>query len=694
VSVSLFLSYNHSDETQRVFVQKLWSNLRSQPGIEPFYYVEAPSEYQVGNFWQRIEEQLTLIRDGDEGLFILFVDEKLGTTQAREMDAAMRRLQDNRRIWVRMSDQLARESEAFRQDCVSIDARDTADPAAETCARDILRRLNRSWQAPRGIPPGYPFAFEKEIIRRYLSGEGHVWLPPEWPQVKKADAHQENRLSPEHIGAYRPEAAAVAVHARFLAGDRPGAQAGAPLPVLAFPEAGPREFLRFPLPHQQNLRVGVLVSGGIAPGINAVVDAIVARHLAYRNAHNDRGGPGRRSTYNVLIYGYLDGLKSLMPGTRGYRRLDVGPGREAVLANAHVGGSLLGTSRVESLLELAPEGQERMRGLLERIADDKLDILYVIGGDGSMRAAHAISVEAAHHPRVRHLRVVGIPKTMDNDILWVWQSFGFLTAVEEATRITRALHTEATSNPRLAVIQLFGSDSGFVVSHAAIGSGVCDAALIPEVPFNLADLCRYMCEVMMRRYQSGHEDTPHGLIVMAETAIPIDYADFIDRSDIGLTAEERDAVRRFIEDGRRVRGQTPDQLRSAALAMVSRALQHAVRAMGRHESYWSGFRVFTNEPRHMIRSSEPTVVDAVLGGRLGMLAADTAMAGYSDVMVSQWLTEYVLVPLDLVVLGRKRVPREGIFWNSVVASLEAHSGEAAEFFELAGGPAADRPGPG
>src|SRR5690349_13365963 len=99
--------------------------------------------------------------------------------------------------------------------------------------------------------------------------------------------------------------------------------------------------------------------------------------------------------------------------------------------------------------------------------------------------------------------------------------------------------------------------------------------------------------------------------------------------------------------------------------MVSRVLERDIRAMGSEEDYWRAFRAFTNEPRHIIRSSAPTVVDAILAGRLGTLAVDSAMAGYSDFMVSQWLTEYVLVPLTLVVLGRKRVPREGIFWNSV-----------------------------
>jgi 6-phosphofructokinase len=87
----------------------------------------------------------------------------------------------------------------------------------------------------------------------------------------------------------------------------------------------------------------------------------------------------------------------------------------------------------------------------------------------------------------------------------------------------------------------------------------------------------------------------------------------------------------------------------------------------KYKRYCSKFRVFTNEPRHLLRAIQPSVSDVIFGHRLGILAVDNAMAGYTDFMVSQWLTEYVLVPLELVVLGRKRVPQEGIFWKSVLA---------------------------
>ena len=275
---------------------------------------------------------------------------------------------------------------------------------------------------------------------------------------------------------------------------------------------------------------------------------------------------------------------------------------------------------------------------------------------------------------------------MDNDILWVWQSFGFLSAVEQAKETILHLHTEVKSNPRLCIIQLFGSDSGFVVSHAALASGVCDAVLIPEVRFSMEGLSRYIRKKLKDRTneQMGiieRRKGSYGMIVMAETAIPTDINRYLEDSEVSrrvdLTTEEKDAIRTYEGNDRRVFGQTPDPLRSGGLKIVSRVLQDDIRKemkASMKDEYWSQFRVFANEPRHQIRSINPSTSDIIIGKRLGVLAVDCAMAGYSDFMISQWLTEYVMVPLELVILGRKRIPRTGIFWKSVLAN----TGQPAE----------------
>lgn len=496
---------------------------------------------------------------------------------------------------------------------------------------------------------------------------------------------------------------------------------------LYFPEARTRQNFYFPT-SRNALHVAILVAGGIAPGINAVIDGIVQRHWLDANRRN----------YNVSIYGIKNGVSSIelkddLPG----RILDEalvflapsettqanGPQWEFSAIHAREGGSIIGTSRVDDLI--------KNRGLLAKVVQALLgrgiNILYVIGGDGSMKLAHALWHYANTNnglPSTKKLSIVAIPKTMDNDILWMWQSFGFLSAVEKAREILTILDTEIKSNPRLCILQLFGSDSGFVVSHtvAASGSDQCDAALIPEVKFSLRGLAHYLKEQMYERKKTNSSAiVPSGFVVMSETAIPTDAIcytdeagkipkdlasdwDFIKRKidpddlylapppkkinssakeeeaiyqKINLSAEEKEAIyefHRMRRRGERIQGQTSDTLRSAGLKIVSRGLQKLLilpdpelDKQYQEQPDWEKLRIVTNEPRHVLRSIAPTCSDIIMGQRLGTLAVDNALAGYTDFMISQWLTEFVLVPLPLVVLGRKRIPMQGMFWNSVLA---------------------------
>jgi 6-phosphofructokinase len=126
-------------------------------------------------------------------------------------------------------------------------------------------------------------------------------------------------------------------------------------------------------------------------------------------------------------------------------------------------------------------------------------------------------------------------------------------------------------------------------------------------------------------------------------------------------------------NGQRIEGQTEDNLRQASLHLVTQALEILLKrkdiAPDFHDDLtdWGRLRLLTNEPRHLLRAAAPSTSDITMAQRLGILAVDNALAGYTDFMISQWLTEYVLVPLDLVVLGRKRIPEDGIFWKSVIA---------------------------
>ncbi len=414
---------------------------------------------------------------------------------------------------------------------------------------------------------------------------------------------------------------------------------------LCFPEAGPRSKIM-----ELQRKVGIVVGGGIAPGINAVIDGIVRRHEDY--------------SINVKVIGFEYGLWGLSQNAidiSQYKR-NLSSTRnlpDALKTADHVSraGSVLGTFRLDR--EPEDEFKNRMDQILENLRG--LDILYMIGGDGTMKAANLLAKLA--RKRSLSTSIIGIPKTTDNDILWVWQSFGFATAVEKAREIINCLSIEVQSNPRICILQLFGSVSGFVVSHAVLSSdsGQCDAALIPESKFTIKALVAKLRRKFVHDIEQP-EQIPYGLVVMAETAIPEDADMYV--TDACLSTPEREALNNYKSEPIYLDGQTSDELRSASLKLVVAGIKKEL------ASHFKTVRIFTNEPRHILRATNPSFADIIMGQRLGTLAVDNAMAGYSNFMVSQWLTEYVLVPLPLVTLGRKRIPDSGIFWKSVLAKTE------------------------
>ncbi|HUT92305.1 MAG TPA: 6-phosphofructokinase [Thermoguttaceae bacterium] len=580
--------------------------------------------------------------------------------------------------------------------------------AFEVASQIVTTHLKLPWVSADDLPlEPHLFDYEKHIIRFYtekLRLGDELYQPPqtgsesenreeerkreamqkkilngcpvEWPKVEVLDLPRRttNKLDPDAVGTWRDDHArvvAAALSSHHKCDDWPGEECDNCMLTrgLWLPEAGPREKLCFS--GARGLRAAVLVSGGIAPGINAVIDGIVQRHWMYAKAHRNQRG--------LRVYGLQNGFQAFDDFMESHHLLvpyDRGLDKQLVTTtHANEGGSILGTSRVQELLD--PNSRlSALEHIVEQLRAHNVDVLYIIGGDGSMKAAHALW-SVANGQGKRPLSVVAIPKTMDNDILWVWQAFGFLSAVEKARECIEQLHTEVISNPRLCILQLFGSDSGFVVSHAVVASatGHCDVALIPEVPFSMRGLAKYL----KKKMHEAERRVPYGLVVMAETAIPTDAMEYVDPEDdlheIGLSDAEKREIREFEDrrkSGRRIEGQTSDELRTAGSKIVSRGLAKLlpgirVRARGDVAPEWTKLRVFTNEPRHLLRSIRPSCSDVIMGQRLGTLAVDNAMAGYTDFMISQWLTEYVLVPLKLVVLGRKRIPEFGIFWKSVRA---------------------------
>lgn len=510
-----------------------------------------------------------------------------------------------------------------------------------------------------GLPSDKPDFYEKDILDRYKE-EYEKNKNKTWPYIVKkihSEDEEPNPISYKQIGKYREDSARVVIDARvdsietFVHGENfPHS-----LPTLL--EAGPRGKLIIPGLDLDELKIGILVSGGIAPGINAVIDGIFSRHELYTK---------KSRRYSLTVYGYEDGFYGLSQG----KNKRVVLNRNDVRAQAHLGGSIICTARYSRLSETDDwkDRQNLLCNLVHQICDQQLRILYIIGGDGSMRCAHVLSTYARHmldKEQIDYLPViVGVPKTMDNDILFAWKSLGFQTAYEKATEYVMQLHREVSSNPRLCIVQLYGADSGFVVCHAALVSGVCDAVLFPESDFSIDEISLHIQNVLRSRAEK-----PYAIIVMGETFIPNDYRKYIKRSN--LEEDEQKVVQKYKETEHHVYGDVDDELRSASRKIVSSVLKRDIASKltdATRNNYWEDFRVSSIEPKWLLRSSPPNAEDFLYGKRLGILAVDNAMAGFTDFMISQWLTEYVLVPLELVVEGKKRVYKEGIFCKQVLDS--------------------------
>lgn len=420
-----------------------------------------------------------------------------------------------------------------------------------------------------------------------------------------------NPVSEAEIGAYRlPEARKLAtadaevIDWYYAHGRKPP----------AFLEAGPRAMLFF---HPETVRAAILTSGGLAPGMNSVVHAIVARHWNTYSINESRHGG---------VFGINDGLFGLLSTTPDFRKLkpeDTEPWLDH-------GGCPLGALRHDKLKKADYTRIARKLAWLE------IEVLYVIGGDGSLTVAHGIAQAA------KGISVVGIPKTMDNDILWVWQSFGFNSAVQKATEVVNTLHAEAEATRRAGIIELFGAESGSVAANATLASGHVDLVMVPEAFLPLETnryeaLLNAYIDHLIRRMRE-QQQAPHLVIVLAE--------------GVG-TLLEQEGVRL---GGQPVKGKEfATQLRAF---LAGKLINRRRRAAD----------VFVNQPRHYVRAIPANAFDQTYCARLGALAVDNALAGYTDFMISQWLTEYVLVPLALVVAGKKSIPPGGIFWKQVVKS--------------------------
>ncbi len=347
-------------------------------------------------------------------------------------------------------------------------------------------------------------------------------------------------------------------------------------------------------------RIALSTGGGDAPGLNAVIRAVVKSAL-----HRGWECVGIRDGFNGLLSpgDYPEG---------GLLRMT----RETVHGITHLGGTILGTTNRGNPFRFpvpvpggGVEEKDRSGDLVAAFRREKIDALVAVGGDGSLSIAHALAGKG--------VRVVGVPKTIDNDLDRTVITFGFDTAVSFATECLDRLHTTAESHSRILVVEVMGRYAGWIALHAGI-SGGADAILIPEIPFDL----RRVADRLAHRFTAGHG---FAIVVVAEGAAP---------AGGGRTVAAREAGRaeRLGGVGARV-------------------------AEGLHE-------IMGRETRsvvlgHLLRGGSPTTFDRLLALRFGAAAVRALAEGHADVMVALDPPRVRLVPLAEVSGRMKTVPLDG-----------------------------------
>lgn len=375
-----------------------------------------------------------------------------------------------------------------------------------------------------------------------------------------------------------------------------------PEDLLLFEKCGPQKKLFF---SPAETRAAIVTCGGLCPGLNNVI----------------------RSVTRELVRGY--GVRSVLGIRGGYRGLDPAQGKapmeltDDVVEDIHKeGGTLLGTSR----------GPVEVSVAVKYLMDLGVDILFTVGGDGTQRGGNAIYEEARRQGR--SLAVVGIPKTIDNDVKYVSRTFGFGTAVDEAVRVINSAHTEARSvDNGVSVVKLMGRHAGFIAAAASVASQDVNFCLVPEVPFALEGVSG-LCQALERRLAAKD----HAVVVVAEGA----------GQDLLEVTSTRDASgnKKLQDIGLHLRDALNAHFKSRGIEMTMRYF----------------------DPSYQIRGCPANTEDALICDRMGRHAVHAAMSGRTGLVVSFLHGHYVHVPIELIARSSKQVDVNGELWRAVLAT--------------------------
>ncbi len=377
---------------------------------------------------------------------------------------------------------------------------------------------------------------------------------------------------------------------------------GVPLNDLpGFEPGGPRRQIFF---QPSKTRVGIVTCGGLCPGLNDVI-----RGLVLELTHH----------YGVRkIYGFRNGYQGFI-SKYGREVVELDP--KAVSGINEYGGTILGSSR----------GEQDAEEIVDCLEHMSINVLFVIGGDGSMKGA--LRIADAVQERGLKIAVVGVPKTIDNDIPYIDQSFGFQTAFAKATESIRAASVEARAVPNgVGLVHVMGRHSGFIACYAALANNDADYVLIPEVPFALDGEDGFLATLRRRVERRGR-----AVVVAAEGA----GQEFLTE---GASGTDASGNKRLRDIGQFLRHRIADHFAEHSLEMNMKYI----------------------DPSYAIRSVPANPYDSVHCIRLAHAAVHAAMAGRTAMVVGRWRGRFVHVPISLAISKRNQVDPYGDLWMSVL----------------------------
>jgi len=368
--------------------------------------------------------------------------------------------------------------------------------------------------------------------------------------------------------------------------------------------AGPREYIYFSPVH---VHAGIVSCGGLCPGINDVIRAIV-RCLWYRYGVKRISG---------IRYGYLGFLPQ--------HQFDVIQLNPSVVDDIHkLGGTFLGSAR---------GGGREVSQIVDTMERLNLNILFTIGGDGTQRGTLDIAEEVER--RRLKISLVGIPKTVDNDFSVIDRSFGFNTAVAKAVEVVAAAHMEASSAINgIGLVKVMGRESGFIAAHTALASHEVNFVLVPEVPFNLEGDNGFL-----RHLEKRLEKRSHAVIVIAEGAM----------QDLLLKDKKLDA-------GGNVK-----------MADVGTYIRSRIIKYFEEKNIEINLKYI--DPSYAIRSAPADPDDSIYCERLGNAAAHAAIAGKTKLIIGLVNNEFVHLPIKTVITHRNKIDPESSLWRDTLDAV-------------------------